>query len=353
MVFKNEETMYEFIADWLQNRDIDPCYYVITDKPKKSGYDFRYGTKTYYADVLGSYEKDGVPHFVGIEVKNSARTTQKSLRQARALQSFCREVFVAMPEDAFQDLQTQDQEDIFTLIGKDQIGLLLLDEFGNVTERIERKLSGFRMDLYSDAEHFIRGISLEEGNALLDNFLNKRYRRHYPLLEDNWKVEEDDEGIKLLHIDSSKRERGNILFLQDTIKMNVTLELSSVLKWWMIEQIEDDDEMMREAIEKMAESVKHDTFKNEKVKLPIWISFLDWDEKPLLKVKLDTLSSPDRIMTTLNTGRKLQTYYITIETEYERPLPLVTTSRDWDFIDDLREIYSGFVALSEILEGNF
>ncbi len=354
MVFKNEEVMYKYIADWLENRETNPCYYVLTDKPKKSGYDFRFGTKTYYSDVLGAYEKDGTPHFVGIEVKNSAKTTQTSLRQAQALQSFCREVFVAMPEDAFMNLPTQDQEDLTTLINRSQIALLLLDKYGNVTEKIERKLTGFRIDLHNNAEKFIRGISTDEAKLLLNSFLNKRYRRHYLILEDKWKFEDTDDGVRFLHTNSLKKDRGSILFQRECIKVNTVSEMSLILKWWIIEQIEDDDAYMNDAIKKISEAVKEsDCFKKENIKLPIWVSFLNWEEEILMKVELRTLSTSERFMATLSAARSLLSYYVKIEVEYNRPLSLVPSTREWDFIDDLREIYSCFTEISNILEGEF
>ena len=207
MSFNTEAEMYPIIDKWLRLRDRNPCLKTIVDR-----YSFRFGTKRHRADILGVYLMEDRAKFVGIEAKRSARMSQTALRQAQALQSFCHEIYVAVPYNDFQNLKANDQEDLQNLISSSGMGLLLVRK-RKIIEQVRSHPSTFRLDLHQRAEETIQRISPEDAERILAAFTSAGTVKRHSFLANEWRLYfRKGNLVSIDHLDDSEVEIGSIEF---------------------------------------------------------------------------------------------------------------------------------------------
>jgi len=119
-VFASEREMYPVISRYLLKREERRCEETLCDTVT-----FPYLSRKWRADVLGIFRVDDVVNFVGVEAKTDLEYSHQALRQVLALQSFCSEVYLAVPLDVFRSNKSRGQELLRVLAGLN-IGLLLV-----------------------------------------------------------------------------------------------------------------------------------------------------------------------------------------------------------------------------------
>lgn len=203
MSFSDERDMYPLVKRWLEERTKDPCEFVLVDE-----YTFKYAGNTRRADLLGAYRKNDSWHFVGVEVKSSTSLSDRALRQADSLQSFCHEVYVALPRNDFGWLDETEQDEIATLLQNKKMGLLLVAARGLPEVKHRRITTSFQMDKYCDAVERFEQELVDEKKDLAEGPINQeicdellelfvRDEKNYDFLEWYWYAEETEEGGRL------------------------------------------------------------------------------------------------------------------------------------------------------------
>ncbi len=167
MTFAKEVEMYPILQKWLETRKSDPCFQVLIDR-----YKFDTGQK-FRADLVGVYLRENNHRFVGIEAKLHAPFSLKPLGQAQAMQTFCHEVYLALPNQVFSNLDDRKKESLQSMLSNQNMGLLLVNNRKpKVVEEVKCYPLTFRLDLYKDAVDFFSDVSEEEGREILSQFVS-------------------------------------------------------------------------------------------------------------------------------------------------------------------------------------
>lgn len=163
MSFSSENEMYPIIEKWLNTRERDPCHQVVIDR-------YRFDTgKSFRADLVGVYLREENHRFVGIEAKLNPPFSLQPLGQAQAMQTFCHEVYLALPYEIFHGLDERKKEILLSLLSNHRMGLLLVRpefEKPSVIEEVKVYPLPFRLDLYKEAVGEFSDVSEETGEEI-------------------------------------------------------------------------------------------------------------------------------------------------------------------------------------------
>ena len=198
MSFKNEAEMYNIIEEWLRDSKFQ-CKCVVQE------YSFTALGRRWRADVVGRYDKEGVPQFVGVEAKDELTTASTAFRQAEAMKSFCSQVYVAFPLDEFVSDQDKANE-VRKHLRRHNIGVILIAR--KKKPRIEERAtpSEFELTVYNRATKDIEFGDVES-NGLRDfGFLDKRTT--------TW---EDKDTFKAAFIETTPR---HVTYQDDQLQWN-------------------------------------------------------------------------------------------------------------------------------------
>ena len=222
MPFTKEHEMYDILADWLQKREVNPCESTVVDKKEEWTYSFSFGGKKHRVDVMGLYTYEDNIRFVGIEAKLKPKRVLSASRQALPLTNFCHEVYVAVPDESYQKLSPREQGELRAQLLKVYTGLLLVRETGKVkvTSEIPIEPIPFSLDLHKEAEiHFRWNFEADE---LLDVFRDRKGKRGFSWLKEDWNVGEDYDSW-------THGERGQVSFLLESIVIDINIDVGKLL----------------------------------------------------------------------------------------------------------------------------
>ena len=229
MTFRKELEMYPIIKEWLENRERDPCSEVVIDK-----YRFDTGQK-FRADLIGVYLRENDHRFVGVEAKLDAPFSLKPLGQAQAMQTFCHEVYLAIPSHVFTELDDRKKESLQSMLSNQKMGLLLVQlESPRVKEEVKAYALTFRLDLYKEAADIFSYILEKQGQEILSRFKTVVGQRFGGW----WTCFVEDSVTTLFHSDFKSEDKdlivneyyGKIEFAIEKIDLSIDIFTSDLLK---------------------------------------------------------------------------------------------------------------------------
>ncbi|MFW9889846.1 MAG: hypothetical protein ACFFER_16780 [Candidatus Thorarchaeota archaeon] len=193
MTFDTEQEMYDIVEKWLRHRKQRPCSHVVLE------FNYDYADRSRFADVMGMYRELGYPFFVGVEVKLYKDDLGVAVRQARRLQSFCHEVYVAIPKDQFNNMSENERDDYLNLLYDNQVGLLLIKKRGMPDIELDTRPTMFKPSRYGRAVEYFREYfeepekDLSKGvlgdelcEIVLNDFLHTNVYGDYDFLGKDW-----------------------------------------------------------------------------------------------------------------------------------------------------------------------
>jgi hypothetical protein len=150
-----------------------------------------------------------------------------------------------------------------------------------------------------------------------------------------------------------KNNRGRILLNSNRIRVESNIEYETTLKRWHNALVDQEEEWLDYVVENIVENIKNiDDLKCDKIKGTPSLVFLDEDDDEAMRISLQSLKSRRAVMKLFDSAIELGCWNAEVVLEYKRPLSLVPKSKEHDYIDDLRDIYTYLHAVSNALEGN-
>ncbi len=336
MPFNKEHEMYDILADWLRNREVNPCEATSVDKKEDWAFSFSFGGKKHRVDVIGLYTYDDGIRFVGIEAKLEPRKVLSASRQALPLANFCHEVYVAVPEETYRNLSSRQQGELRAQLLKVYTGLLLVRETGKVkvTNEIPLEPNPFSLDLHKEAEEHFRWTF--DAHSLLDVFRNRTGKRELKWLKEDWTV---DEYYCWVH-----NKRGQIDFEEESIEIVVNIHLKKFLTGVSTTfsniaiQVDPLSDLTKE-LRGLVKDGKIVTLPVLKINPEYTTAFIEIDV-----IDEETLPSIASLVRTMGHPE------VVLNAKLHRPAILKPNEDEEDFIDLIRVVYDRLLKFAHILE---
>jgi len=349
MPFDKESEMYYLVEDWLTTRTSNPCIATTADEKGRKQFNFRWGAKGHTADVLGVYEERNIPHFVGVEVKLKPRDMQADgIPKAQALQTFCHEVYCAMPEKVFGRLPSEEQTELFGILQRNRLGLLLVRQRGEskVSVHVPAEPAVFRPDLYAQAEQVFRDLDKEQLGELEAEFTSRAGDYDYDWARGSWESSTPGRGpVSLDHVDDDNL-LGSIILERNEIVERRFFDYETVFRMMRTHSgIQDtlaDD--IQDVIDNLREVRKNSRFTIE----PKLV--LEDGHGRAIEVRLSYFDASEKLLffSILAGSEPWSDCYI--GATLPRELVLQSSETEYDVIDAMVQLYDVLMKLVALLE---